>query len=78
MMLAVGIIKLRHDYGEPEEGEFRTPFVPFLPIVSLLISFGLLLNYDWITWFVLIILLLLATLFYFGYSYRHSHLRNED
>lgn len=78
MMLTVGIIKLRHDYGEPEEGEFRTPFVPFLPIVSLLISFGLLLNYDWITWFVLIILLLLATLFYFGYSYRHSHLKNED
>ncbi|RZI48204.1 APC family permease [Lactococcus kimchii] len=77
MMLAVGLIKLRHDYGEPTKGQFRVPFVPLLPIFSILISLSLAINYDRSSWIALGILILGATIIYFTYGRYHSKLRKK-
>ncbi|SDO76710.1 amino acid/polyamine/organocation transporter, APC superfamily [Streptococcus equinus] len=78
ILLAFGILKLRKDYGEPKEGEFRTPWVPFLPIVSIVVCLSLMTQCKAITWYGFIISFVLGSLIYFGYGYRHSKLREEN
>ena len=77
LMLALGILKLRRDFGQPQKGEFRAPFVPFLPLCSIGIILALIVNYSAVTWLALVILLLVATGFYFAYGYQHSRLRSK-
>ncbi|AYG00349.1 APC family permease [Lactococcus allomyrinae] len=74
MMLSLGIIKLRRDFGTPDKGEFKVPFVPILPALSFLISSVLIIQYHWTTWLTLLILLVIITIIYFLYGYKHSKL----
>ncbi|MGX7073648.1 APC family permease [Falseniella ignava] len=72
ILLAYGIIKLRKDRGLPKEGEFKTPLVPFLPILSILICLSFMLQYTLDTWIAFGIALLVGVVIYFTYGYRHS------
>lgn len=74
ILLAFGVIKLRKDFGEPKEGEFRTPWVPFLPILSIVVCFALMTQCKLETWFGFIIAFVIGTTIYFAYGYRHSKL----
>ena len=74
ILLAFGVIKLRKDFGEPKEGEFRTPWVPFLPILSIVVCFALMTQCKLETWFGFIIAFVIGTIIYFAYGYRHSKL----
>lgn len=76
IILAVGIIKLRKDEGEPKQNEFRTPLVPFLPIVSIIVCLSLMSQYDTITWISFIITILIAVIIYFSYGKSNSELSN--
>ncbi len=77
MMLAVGIIKLRHDFGKPKGREFKAPFIPILPVLFLLIGLSLIIHYPASTWLALAVSLLIAVVIYFAYGARHSKLNNR-
>ena len=74
ILLAYGIIKLRKDKGIPKEGEFKTPLVPLLPILSILICLSFMLQYSVETWIAFGIALVVGLVIYFTYGYRHSTL----
>ena len=74
--MALGIITLRRT--DPHRARpFRTPWVPFLPILSigfclyLIVSLPLLTKLRFVAW------LVLGAAIYFAYSVRHSRVRRE-
>jgi APA family basic amino acid/polyamine antiporter len=76
VIVSVGVIFLR--YQRPElTRPFKVPFVPVVPILSALVSLGLMASLPWVTWRRLIIWMAIGFVVYFGYGYRHSALREE-
>jgi len=74
VIVSIGIIVLRRtrpDLPRP----FRVPFVPFLPVLSAVVSFVLMLSLPWATWQRLILWMTIGVAFYFVYGYRKSRLR---
>jgi APA family basic amino acid/polyamine antiporter len=59
------------------ERPFRTPFVPFVPIMGILTCFGLMLTLPLDTWIRLVVWLLIGFVIYFGYGRKHSVLRQK-
>src|SRR5271165_5150432 len=55
---------------------FKTPWVPFVPIMGILISVGLMAGLKEVTWIRLIVWLIVGMVIYFTYSVKHSHVRN--
>lgn len=78
ILLAYGIIKLRKDKGMPKEGEFKTPLVLLLPILSILICLSFMLQYSLDTWIAFGIALVVGLVIYFTYGFRHSTLAEEE
>jgi len=76
IMVAAGIIKLRKIDGQPKEGQFKTPWVPFLPILSIFICISFMSQYEMKTWIVYLISLSIACLVYFIYGYKHSDIND--
>jgi APA family basic amino acid/polyamine antiporter len=75
VIVSLGIVLLRRtrpDLPRP----FRMPLVPFLPILSAVVSLLLMAGLPRATWERLIIWLALGVVFYFLYGYRHSRLRH--
>jgi APA family basic amino acid/polyamine antiporter len=60
------------------ERPFKTPLVPFVPIMGILCCFGLMLTLPRDTWLRLLVWLIIGFAIYFGYSRRHSVLRRES
>ena len=56
---------------------FRTPWVPFVPIMGILCCFGLMLTLPADTWIRLLVWLIIGFAIYFGYSRKHSRLQQE-
>ena len=77
ILLAFAILKLRKDKGMPKPDEFKTPFVPVLPILSVVICLSFMTQYTQETWLAFGIALLLGTLIYFGYGYQHSEIHSD-
>lgn len=77
IMVAVGIIKLRKDRGLPKEGEFKTPLVPVLPILSVIICLSFMTQYSAETWIAFGLALLVGVIIYFAYGYKHSEVNKE-
>jgi APA family basic amino acid/polyamine antiporter len=70
---AVWILRVRRpDLPRP----FRTPLVPLVPILGILVSLGLMLGLNGITWVRLVVWLLVGMVIYFTYSVKHSKVRN--
>jgi APA family basic amino acid/polyamine antiporter len=59
------------------ERPFRTPWVPFVPIMGILCCFGLMLTLPADTWIRLVVWLLIGFTIYFSYSRKHSLLQKE-
>jgi APA family basic amino acid/polyamine antiporter len=77
VIVSLGIVFMR--YQRPElERPFRTPWVPFVPILSALVSLGLMAGLPWHTWERLIIWMAIGVVIYFAYGYRHSEVRKRD
>ncbi|WP_440895515.1 APC family permease [Amphibacillus sp. Q70] len=68
MMLAIGIILLRKQQGEPVKGQFRVPWVPFIPIVTVLITGYLILQLGALTWLLFFFCFLAGIIIYFFYA----------
>jgi APA family basic amino acid/polyamine antiporter len=54
---------------------FRTPWMPLVPILGILVNFALMYSLGWSNWVRLIVWLVIGQAIYFGYGRRHSHLR---
>ena len=70
---AVWILRVRRpDLPRP----FRTPLVPVVPILGIIVSLGLMAGLNGVTWLRLIIWLIIGLVIYFTYSVKHSKVRN--
>jgi APA family basic amino acid/polyamine antiporter len=64
----------RPDMNRP----FKTPWVPFTPLMGILISLSLMASLPLDTWIRLIVWLLVGFVIYFGYSRKHSRLQTGE
>ncbi len=72
--LGVWILRSRRpDLPRP----FRTPLVPAVPILGVVLSLGLMAMLPWDTWLRLLVWLLLGMIIYFGYSRRRSRVHAD-
>jgi APA family basic amino acid/polyamine antiporter len=74
IVVAIGVIVLRRTRPDLER-PFRTPGVPWVPVLSALASFALMAGLSWATWERLLIWMALGLLIYFAYGFRHSAAR---
>ncbi len=76
ILVALGIIVLRRrDPHRPRP--FRTPWVPVLPIVSILFCIYLIASLPPLTWLRFVLWMAIGAAIYFLYSIRHSRVRRE-
>lgn len=77
MLVCAGVIILRKtDPDLPRK--FRVPWVPFLPIMGILVCGAMVYGLGWTNWLRLIVWLLLGFIIYFGYSVKHSKLQKHE
>ena len=58
--------------------QFKTPLVPLVPILGIIVCGAMIFGLGWTNWARLIGWLLIGLVIYFGYSQKHSKLRNPD
>ena len=73
ILIAVALIILRKDKGLPSKDQFKVPLVPILPILSIIVCLSFMSQYDLGTWLAFGLAVLLGTLIYAFYGYKHSH-----
>jgi basic amino acid/polyamine antiporter, APA family len=76
VLVCAGVWILRSKRPDLER-PFKTPLVPFVPIMGILTCFGLMLTLPADTWIRLLVWLLIGFAIYFGYSRKHSVLRTK-
>jgi len=76
VLVCGGVLVLRRTRPDLER-PFRTPLVPFVPVMGILTCFGLMLTLPADTWIRLVVWLLIGFTIYFGYSRKHSVLRTK-
>jgi APA family basic amino acid/polyamine antiporter len=77
VIVSAGILVLR--YRSPElHRPFRTPLVPIVPILAILICGYMMYGLPTDTWFRLIIWLVIGLVIYFGYGRSHSRVGRSD
>ena len=76
MLVCAAVIILRKT--EPGlKREFKTPGVPFVPILGILVCAAMIFGLGWLNWVRLIGWLAIGFVIYFGYSRYHSKLRDK-
>ncbi|MEV6395035.1 amino acid permease [Streptomyces sp. NPDC051907] len=73
VVVAIGVMVLRRTRPDLHRA-FRTPWVPFLPILSIAASVWLMLNLPGETWFRFAVWMLIGIVVYFLYGRKHSRL----
>lgn len=76
VLVCAGVWILRHKRPDLER-PFRTPWMPFVPIMGIICCVGLMLTLPGDTWLRLAVWLLIGFVIYFGYGRRHSVLQRE-
>ena len=74
ILVCIGVVILRRT-ETMRQRPFRVPFVPVFPILGVIFCFALMLSLPILTWIRFLVWLALGMLIYFGYSIRHSRLR---
>jgi APA family basic amino acid/polyamine antiporter len=74
ILVCIGVVILRRTEATRTR-PFRVPFVPVFPILGVILCFALMLSLPILTWIRFIVWLAIGMLIYFGYSVRHSRLR---
>ena len=74
-IVCISIVVLRKTRPDIER-PFRTPFVPWIPLLGALICLVQMAALPLDTWLRLIIWMAIGFIIYFSYSYRHSKIRN--
>ena len=77
ILVCAGIIILRKtDPDLPRQ--FKTPLVPFVPILGIIVCGAMIYGLGWTNWTRLLGWLVVGILIYFGYSRSHSKLNNRN
>ncbi len=76
MLVCVAVIVLRKTNPDLKR-EFKTPWVPFVPILGILACGIMILGLGWTNWLRLIVWLGIGLVIYFAYSRKHSVLQNK-
>ncbi len=76
LLVSLGVIILRRRQPERRRG-FRTPWVPVVPILSILCCLVLMTSLPLETWMRFLVWLAIGLTIYFGYSKRHSEFGSE-
>src|SRR5829696_2918072 len=76
VLVCAGVWILRNKRPDLER-PFKTPLMPFVPIMGILCCFGLMMTLPGDTWLRLIVWLLIGFAIYFGYGRKHSVLQRE-
>jgi APA family basic amino acid/polyamine antiporter len=76
VLVCMGVLILRRTRPDLDR-PFRTPWVPFVPIMGILCCAGLMATLPMDTWIRLVVWLIIGLTIYFGYGRRHSHLQKE-
>ncbi|WP_192987667.1 amino acid permease [Carnobacterium mobile] len=74
VIIAAGILQLRKDHGKSKSGEFKVPWVPFFPVVSIIVCLYLMFQLSLTVWIMFAVWLVLGLVVYSFYGYRHSRL----
>jgi APA family basic amino acid/polyamine antiporter len=77
VLVSIGVIVLRKTRPEVER-KFKTPGVPFTPLITVGFCFYLMYSLPKVTWFRFGAWLLAGLLIYFFYSVRHSRLQHAS
>ncbi len=77
MLVCVAVIVLRKTDPDMKR-EFKTPFVPFIPILGIIVCGAMIFGLGWTNWLRLIVWLMLGFIIYFGYSKGNSKLNNPE
>ncbi|MFP9112970.1 amino acid permease [Flavobacterium sp. RHBU_3] len=77
ILVCISVIVLRK--REPNMvREFKTPWVPVVPILGVVVCLAMIYGLGWANWLRLIGWMALGFIFYFGYSKKHSKLGKEE
>jgi APA family basic amino acid/polyamine antiporter len=77
VIVCIGIIVMRKTNPNAHR-PYRTPFVPVIPILGVLVCLSMMVSLDVMTWYRLVIWLAIGLCIYFGYSRSHSHLSRGE
>lgn len=77
VVVAIAVVVLRRTDPDMER-PFRTPWVPFVPVVTVLACLGLMASLAVETWLRFLVWLLAGFVVYFAYGYRHSRLNQQQ
>jgi APA family basic amino acid/polyamine antiporter len=77
VIVCIGVVVMRKTNPDAPR-PYRTPLVPLVPILGVLVCFAMMASLDLITWARLIVWLAIGLLVYFGYGRAHSHLRRDN
>jgi APA family basic amino acid/polyamine antiporter len=75
VIVSIGIIVLRKKRPDLDR-PFKTPMVPFIPILSAVVALALMASLPGETWQRLVIWMVIGVVVYFLYGYKHSVLRH--
>ena len=74
VIVCIAVMALRRtNPGQPRP--FRTPWVPFVPVMGILFNGYMMYKLGWINWARLIIWLIIGMVVYFTYSRKHSRVQ---
>jgi len=75
-LVCIGVLILRKT--DPElERPFRTPWVPLIPILGIIVCVLMMASLPLVSWERLAIWMALGIIIYYAYSKKHSKIRNE-
>lgn len=75
VLVCIAVIVLRK-HSRDTHRPFRTPFVPFVPVMGVLVCTTMILSEGWENWTRLLIWLGIGFIIYFSYGRKHSRLAN--
>lgn len=76
VIVCIAIMVLRRT--EPDKHRpFRTPWVPFVPVMGILFNGYMMIKLGWLNWARLIVWLVIGLVVYFTYSVKHSKVRER-
>jgi len=76
VLVAIGVVVLRRTNPDRHR-PFRTPLVPLVPGLAVVMCTYLMLQLPWVTWIRFAVWLAVGLLVYFAYGVRHSVLRRQ-
>jgi APA family basic amino acid/polyamine antiporter len=75
--VSLGVWLLRKNNPELAR-PFKTPLVPLVPILGVLVCGGMIISLDQATLKVALVWMVIGILIYFGYGIRKSHLQKKN